>query len=249
MNQPLAAVVLCAGKGTRMKSDLAKVLHQVDGRPLVDYVVDTVEQLDLSPNVVVVGHQAEQVRAVLRGRRVVFADQPEQLGTGDAVRRAEPLLCDFEGTLAVLCGDGPFLRPSTVQELFRRHEDGGFDATILTAVLPDATGYGRVLRNGQGEVLRIVEHKDATPAEREVREINSSIYCFRYPLVQDALREVRDENRQREFYLTDTIAILRRWGRRVGAWIAPDPREVEGINTPQQLEDLARYYHEREGRS
>jgi bifunctional UDP-N-acetylglucosamine pyrophosphorylase / glucosamine-1-phosphate N-acetyltransferase len=240
-----ASLILAAGKGTRMKSDLAKVLHTVDGRALVEYVVDTAEAMSLSPNVVVVGHQADRVREVLRGRPVVFADQTEQLGTGDAVRRAEPALRGFEGTLAVLCGDVPFLRESTLRELFRRHEAGDFDATILTAVLEDATGYGRILRGPDGDVTAIVEHKDATPGQRQVREINSSIYCFRYPRVQEALREVRDENSQGEFYLTDTIAVLRSWGRRVGAWAAPDPREVSGINTPQQLEDLARYYHQR----
>ncbi|MBI5837283.1 MAG: NTP transferase domain-containing protein [Candidatus Eisenbacteria bacterium] len=240
-----ASLILAAGRGTRMNSDLAKVLHQVDGRALVEYVVDTAEGLGLRPNVVVVGHQAKRVREVLRGRDVVFADQPQQLGTGDAVRRARAPLEDFEGTLAVLCGDVPFLRASTLRELFRRHLDGGFDATILTAVLDDATGYGRILRGPNGDVTGIVEHRDATPEQREVREINSSIYCFRYPLVQQALDEVRDENSQGEFYLTDTIAVLRGWGRRVGAWAAPDPREVSGINTPEQLEGLARYYHER----
>jgi bifunctional UDP-N-acetylglucosamine pyrophosphorylase/glucosamine-1-phosphate N-acetyltransferase len=243
-----ASLILAAGKGTRMNSDLAKVLHEVDGRALVEYVVDTVETLGLSPNVVVVGHQADRVRGKLAGRPVVYADQPEQLGTGDAVRRAAFALDGFEGTLAVLCGDVPFLRASTVRELIRRHESGGYDATILTAVLEDATGYGRILRGPGGDVLRIVEHKDATPEERAVREINSSIYCFRYPLVQEALREVTDTNRQKEFYLTDTIAILRGWGKRVGAWAAPDPLEVSGINTAAQLEDLARYYHSREGR-
>jgi bifunctional UDP-N-acetylglucosamine pyrophosphorylase / glucosamine-1-phosphate N-acetyltransferase len=240
-----ASLILAAGKGTRMKSDLAKVLHTVDGRALVEYVVDTAEGLGLTPNVVVVGHQADRVREVLRGRPVVFADQPEQRGTGDAVSRARRALGAFEGTLAVLCGDVPFLRASTLRELFRRHEDGGFDATILTAVLDDATGYGRILRGPDGDVTAIVEHKDASEEQRAVREINSSIYCFRYPLVQDALREVRDENSQGEFYLTDTISVLRAWGRRVGAWAAPDPREVSGINTPRQLEDLARYYHQR----
>jgi len=242
-----ASLILAAGKGTRMKSDLAKVLHTIDGRPLVDYVVETAEGLGLHPNVVVVGHQADRVREVLTGRDVVFADQPEQLGTGDAVRRAAGALDGFDGTLAVLCGDVPFLRASTLTELFRRHEEGRFDATILTAVLDDATGYGRILRGPEGDVLRIVEHKDATPAEREAREINSSIYCFNYPLVQQALAEVRDENKQKEFYLTDTIAILRGWGRRVGAWAAPDPVEVSGINTPEHLEEMARYYHRREG--
>ena len=202
----------------------------------------------LSPNVVVVGHQADRVRQRLAGRPVKFVDQTVQRGTGDAVRRAGPALEGFEGTLAVLCGDVPFLRVSTVRELIRRHEERDFDATILTAVLADATGYGRILRGPEGDVLRIVEHKDASPEERRVREINSSIYCFRYPLVQEALREVNDANRQGEFYLTDSVAILRGWGRRVGAWAAPDPLEVSGINTPQQLEELARYYHAREGR-
>ncbi|HVP38416.1 MAG TPA: NTP transferase domain-containing protein [Candidatus Saccharimonadales bacterium] len=242
-----ASLILAAGKGTRMKSDLAKVLHAVDGRALVEYVVDTVEALGLAPNVVVVGHQADRVREVLRGRPVVFADQPEQLGTGDAVRRARRALRGFQGHLAVLCGDVPFLRPSTLQELFRRHEEGGFDATILTAVLDDAAGYGRILRGPGGEVTGIVEHRDASEEQRQVREINTSTYCFSYPLVQEALAEVRDENSQGEYYLTDTIAVLRAWGRRVGAWAAPDPLEVSGVNTPAQLRALAEYYHRREG--
>ena len=241
-----ASLILAAGKGTRMGSDLAKVLHTVEGRALVEYVVDTVEELGLEPNVVVVGHQASRVREVLRARPVLIAEQPEQLGTGDAVRRAAPLLRGFEGTLAILCGDVPFLRASTLRRLIRGHEEGGFDATILTAALADPTGYGRVVRGPEGEVLRIVEHQDASPEELRVREINTSTYCFRYPLLEEALREVTDRNRQGEFYLTDTIAILRRWGRRVGAWAAPDPMEVSGVNTPAQLEELARYYLTRE---
>ncbi len=241
-----ASLILAAGKGTRMKSDLAKVLHPIDGRALVEYVVDTVEALQLHPNVVVVGHQADQVRETLRGRDVVFADQTEQLGTADAVRRGEGALEGFTGTLAILCGDVPMLRPKTLRELFRRHDEGGYDATILTAVLVDATGYGRIIRDASGEVVKIVEHKDATDAEREVREINSSTYCFSYPWLHQALAEVRAENRQKEFYLTDTIAILRAWGRRVGAWAAPDPREVSGINTVEQLEEMEAYKHERE---
>ena len=241
-----ASLILAAGKGTRMKSDLAKVLHPVDGRTLIEYVVDTAESLHLHPNVVVVGHQAERVQEQLKGRDVVFALQAEQKGTADAVRRAEPLLQGFEGTLAILCGDVPMLRPETLAELFRLHEAGGYDATILTAILEDATGYGRILRGESGDVLRIVEHKDATEEERRVREINSSTYCFSYPWLHKALAEVRADNAQKEFYLTDTIAILRGWGRKVGAWAAPDPREVSGINTVEQLEEMTAYKRERE---
>ena len=242
-----ASVILAAGKGTRMNSDLAKVLHPLAGRALVEYVVDTSEALALDPTIVVVGHQADQVRRRLEGRRVLFADQPEQRGTGDAVRRAEPQLASFDGTLVILCGDVPLLRVSTLEELIRRHESGGFDATILTAILDDATGYGRIIREPGGEVRKIVEHQDATEEERRVGEINSSIYCFRYPRLREALAQVRDQNRQGEFYLTDTIAVLRGGGGHVGAWAAPDPREVWGVNTPAQLQAMDAYRRERGG--
>ena len=147
--------------------------------------------------------------------------------------------------MLVLNGDHPLITPETMRALAEAHASSGAAATLATAVLVDPSGYGRIVRGATGEVLRIVEHKDATVEEREIREINSSIYCFRYPLVQEALREVGVENRQAEFYLTDTIAILRGWGKRVGAWAAPDPREVSGINTPGQLEEMARYRRER----
>ena len=241
----VAAILLGAGVGKRMQSDLAKVLHPVLGRPLLDHVIDAVRAAGVDRIVVVVGHQAERVRAAMAGRGVEFVLQAPQLGTGHAVQQAEPLLAGHGGDLLVVCGDTPALRPATLEELYETHLGTGASATVLTAELDDPTGYGRVLRAPDDRVLRIVEHKDATPAERRVREINSGMFAFHARDLFEALGEVRPDNAQAEYYLTDTLQILRSKGRRISAHRCRDPREVLGVNTPEQLEEVERFMAEK----
>ncbi len=243
-NRDVAAIILAAGVGKRMQSDLAKVLHPALGRPMLDHVIDAVRGAGVGRILVIVGHQAERVRAAMAGRGVEFALQSEQLGTGHAVRQAEPLLADHTGDVIVLCGDTPALRSQTLDALYSTHLRTGASATVLTAELDDPTGYGRVIRGEADAVERIVEHKDATPEERRVREINSGLFAFRTRDLFEALAQVRPDNAQGEYYLTDTLEILRRTGRRVSAYRCPDPREVLGVNTPEQLAQVERFLAE-----
>jgi len=241
----LAAVVLAAGMGKRMQSDLPKVLHRAHGRTLVEWVLDAVRDVGIERIIVVVGHEADRVRAELAAAGVEFVLQEPQLGTGHAVQQAAPLLARHQGDVVVLCGDTPLLRSETLQALHRVHVETGAAATVLTAEFTDPTGYGRVLRAADGSVLRIVEHRDASESERRVREINSGLYVFSGPLLFEALGKVRADNAQGEYYLTDTLEILRRAGRRVSAYRCADPREVLGVNDPEQLREVEEFLEQR----
>ncbi|MGN7471427.1 bifunctional UDP-N-acetylglucosamine diphosphorylase/glucosamine-1-phosphate N-acetyltransferase GlmU [Brevibacillus sp. SAFN-007a] len=238
------AVVLAAGQGTRMKSKLYKVLHPVCGKPMVQHVVDTLGSMQVEDIVVVVGHGADAVRATL-GEGVTYALQEEQLGTAHAVSQAAPFLQDKEGTTFLLYGDVPLLSAQTLSALLTYHEEQQAAATVLTAVLPDPTGYGRIVRNEAGEVLRIVEHKDATEAERAVREINTGIYCYDNRKLWKALAEVKNDNAQGEYYVTDVIGILREAGEKVVAFEAADPDETMGVNDRVQLSEAEAYMRKR----
>ncbi len=234
-NSDLITLVLAAGKGTRMHSDLAKVLHRINGRPMIHYVLDTVRALRPRRIVVIVGHQAGAVRRELSGLPVEFAVQEEQLGTGHAVRQAEPLLAGESGVVLVVAGDTPLIRPTTLASLIHAHRRDGAAASVLTARVAAPTGLGRILRDDAGRIDRIVEEKDATEAQRALKEINTSTYCFEPALLMRALDRLTPENRQGEYYLTDTIGILRREGRRIADAPAVMQEEALGINTPEQL--------------
>lgn len=223
------AVVLAAGQGTRMKSKLYKVLHPVLGRPMVQHVVQQLKPLHLNKIVTIVGFGAEKVKETLDGESE-FALQEEQLGTGHAVMQAEPLLKGKKGTTIVVCGDTPLITSTTFEALITFHEKEGAGTTILTAQTDDPTGYGRVIRNGQGEVERIVEHKDASEDELLVQEINTGTYCFDNEALFAALEEVSNDNAQGEYYLPDVIEILRNKGKKVSAYMTPDFEETLGVN-------------------
>jgi UDP-N-acetylglucosamine diphosphorylase/glucosamine-1-phosphate N-acetyltransferase len=237
-----SAIVLAAGKGTRMKSDLPKVMHPAHGRPMVEWVVDAARAVGCAPVVLVVGHGAPLVRGHFAGRPgTEFVVQDPQLGTGHAVDMARPL---FErGMLGeevlVLCGDGPLIRPHTLDVLLGTHRSTGAAATLATAVVPDPTGYGRIERDASGGFARIVEHKDASPAQRAIREVNPSYYCFRTADLFDALRRVTNQNASGEYYLTDVFELLLRDGRRVSVVDAVPPEDVLSVNTPEQLAEVS----------
>ncbi|MBI5368271.1 MAG: bifunctional N-acetylglucosamine-1-phosphate uridyltransferase/glucosamine-1-phosphate acetyltransferase [Planctomycetes bacterium] len=241
-----AAVILAAGKGTRMISERAKVLHELAGRPMLAHVIDAVTGAGISAVHVVVGYQSEQVRAHCKGVPALFIEQAERRGTGHALLMADPLLSEIDRPILVLCGDAPLVRAETLRRLLEVHTAAAAACTILTCDLPDPTGYGRILRTDAGEVRGIVEHGDATPAERAVREINSGIYCFAAAAVFPALRALRPENRQGEYYLTDVVPLLLAKGLRVASLKAADPTEVLGVNTRQELAQAARALVRRE---
>ncbi|MEU3184350.1 bifunctional UDP-N-acetylglucosamine diphosphorylase/glucosamine-1-phosphate N-acetyltransferase GlmU [Streptomyces sp. NPDC006923] len=248
-NRPAAVIVLAAGEGTRMKSKTPKVLHEVCGRSLVGHVVSAARELDPEHLVVVVGHAREQVEGHLGDAYpgVRTALQAEQNGTGHAVRMAlQELGSTPDGTVVVVCGDTPLLSGETLNALAAAHAADGNAVTVLTAEVPDATGYGRIVRDGaSGAVTAIVEHKDATEAQRAIREINSGVFAFDGQLLADALGKVRTDNSQGEEYLTDVLGILRGAGHRVGAAVAADHREIVGINNRVQLAEARRLLNDR----
>jgi len=242
-SQKTAAIVLAAGKGVRMKSDLPKVLHDIDGRPLICYLADTLKQIDLDRIIIVFGYKKELVEEKLQGFDFEFVEQAERLGTGHAVMMAEKALDGFTGDVLVLLGDVPFLRRETILSLLREHTNRSAAATVLTSVPPDPTGYGRVLRNREGLVRKIVEHKDTTEEEKKITEINTGTMIFKKTELFEALKLLENNNVQGEYYLTDLMEIFLRQGKITAAFRTDDYREALGINSKQQLEELKRAYN------
>jgi len=223
------AVVLAAGQGTRMKSKLYKVLHPVCGKPMVEHVVDHIREIGTERIVTIVGHGAELVQKQL-GDRSEYALQEEQLGTAHAVQQADRVLGTLSGTTLVVCGDTPLIRPETMQSLLDHHKESNAKATILTGLPADPTGYGRIIRNEGGHVERIVEQKDASDEEKKVNEINSGTYCFDNEALFKALKLVKNDNSQGEYYLPDVIEILKNQGEIISAYATTDFEETLGVN-------------------
>ena len=240
-NSGIAAIILAAGQGKRMLSDLPKVLHEIDGRPMVRFVIDAVQRVAPERIVVVTGHQAERVESACAGTGVRYARQAQQLGTGHAVMQALPLLDGFDGTIVVLNGDVPGLRPETIRRFIDYHRESGYTATVLTAKLPDPGGYGRIVRAADGGLVRIVEHKDAGENERAIDEINSGLFCFESEALRATIGRVGRGNAQNEYYLTDVIGLLAASGKPVGAYCVDDAREVAGVNDLGELEAVRRF--------
>jgi bifunctional UDP-N-acetylglucosamine pyrophosphorylase/glucosamine-1-phosphate N-acetyltransferase len=232
---------MAAGLGTRMKSNRAKVLHELGGAPLIAHVVRAAQALEPRSIIVIVGHQAEEVeRATLAevGQLASFVVQEKQRGTGDAVESARTLLENSDSLVLVLSGDVPMIRVETLQKLIESHNDTGAACSILSVRLENPTGYGRIVRDARGAFRKIVEQRDATEEERQVREINSGIYCFEAKELYRALRKVEPKNDQGEYYLTDVAEIILGSGGRVSVYVINDPREVSGINTRAELAEF-----------
>ncbi len=245
MNGPVA-IILAAGQGKRMKSERAKVLHEVCGRPMIRYVVDAARGAGARTIVVVVGFAADQVRADLHDEPdVLFAEQAEQLGTGHAAKVCRPILSDYEGPAMILVGDEPLLRPEPLADLFRRQQEDNAACLLGTAMLPDPTGFGRILRDSAGRFLRIVEERDCSPEERAIREVNPSCYVFRLPILWEALDRITTTNAQREYYLTDAPAHLMAMGEKVLALNVLAAEDVLGVNTRQHLAQATAIMQER----
>jgi bifunctional UDP-N-acetylglucosamine pyrophosphorylase / glucosamine-1-phosphate N-acetyltransferase len=233
-------VVLAAGKGTRMKSARAKVLHEVAGSPILQWVLRTAAALDPRTTTVVVGHQAEEVKAAFSHEtNVTFVVQEPQRGTAHALLTAAPMLRGQTGTLILLYGDVPMLTAKTVKRLVDCHLAAGAAATVLTAIVEDPHGYGRIVRSGE-QIARIVEERDASSAEREIREINSGIYAFALDGLFDAVRSIAADNAQGEHYLPDLVTIYRQRGRTVATVTVADPDEIRGINSRAELAEVSR---------
>lgn len=237
-------VILAAGKGTRMKSELPKVLHRAGGKAMLQHVIDAASAAGAQKHIVVVGCGAQRVVEEI-GAQASFVEQREQLGTGHAVMQAEPLLRNFAGTVMVLCGDTPLLTGDLLEKLFEEHRAAGAAATVLTARMPDATGYGRIIRAADGRVQRIVEQKDATAKELAVDEVNSGIYCFERKALFEALAGTDCQNAQGEYYLTDVLEILSGRGEKVWAAEAADYRQTLGVNSRRHLAEAEKLLRRR----
>ncbi len=233
----LAVIILAAGKGTRMKSPLAKVLQPLSGHPLLFYVLETVKELNADRVSVVVGFQADEVKAAFPDSGIEFVEQKEQLGTGHAAQQTESCLTGFTGDVLVLCGDMPLVKPSTLKNLIKKHQASGASCTLLT-LKPEneeAKDFGRILRDGDRSIIRIVENKDATAQEKKVCEYNSGIYCFDRNLLYKALSSVDNSNSQNEYYLTDTIEFLVKNQYSIQSVQTKDSDEILGINSPEDM--------------
>jgi UDP-N-acetylglucosamine diphosphorylase/glucosamine-1-phosphate N-acetyltransferase len=246
MDLRIAVVILAAGLGKRMKSTRAKVLHEVLGKPMVVYVVETAVQIAGKAVVVVVGNQAEEVRRVVsRSAEVAFAYQERQLGTGHAVMCAMPHLPEDSEEIMVLCGDVPLITAATLRTLVADHVQAGRDASLLAVDVDHPHGYGRILTTPDGRISGIVEEADATDEQRTIRTINSGIYCINRHFLEEALPRLTSDNAQGEFYLTDIIRIGFASGRKVGAAWADNADEILGINTPQDLSRVEAIFNKR----
>ncbi len=237
----LGVIILAAGKGTRMKSDLVKVLHPVAGIPMLALTLNLARSLRPDRIAVVVGFQGQRVREQFGAEDLRFVEQKEQLGTGHAVLTAGPAFENFHGTVLILCGDVPLLTEKTIERFIGFHKEGGNILSVLTTRLEDPTGYGRIFRGKKGELLRIVEQKDLPPGEEAIREINTGIYCVEAGFLFKALSGLSNRNAQGEFYLTDIVARASSQGEKAAAYLAEDPREVMGINTRMDLVKASQY--------
>jgi bifunctional UDP-N-acetylglucosamine pyrophosphorylase / glucosamine-1-phosphate N-acetyltransferase len=240
--RPLASIILAAGKGKRMNSDLPKVVHHVAGEPMVRWVVKASREAGARPIILVIGHGGEAVRAAFKGddTDIRYAVQDQQLGTGHATMCAKDALGDFPGgsDVLVLAGDGPLIRAETIRIMHRRHVEVGAAATMATSVIPDATGYGRIVRDSAGRFDAIVEHKNATQDQRLIREVYPSYACFDAKLLFEMLTLLKPDSVSSEYYLTDVFRMLKDRGKRVEIVDAVPPEDILSINDPQQLAEV-----------
>lgn len=240
----LRAVILAAGKGTRMRSKLPKVLHKVGGKPMLQHVLDAADAAGAAEKIVIVGHEAELVEAMV-GEQGKIVLQAEQLGTGHAVMQTQEALADFKGTVMILCGDTPLLDGAELKKFYEAHVQSGAAATVLTAHMDNPFGYGRIVRDAEGNVQGIVEEKDADAQQKLIKEVNTGIYCLECPLMFEVLSTLTCDNAQGEYYLTDVLTKLNAAGRKVGGVVTEDSDMVMGINSRRQLAEAESVMRER----
>lgn len=238
------ALILAAGEGKRMKSKYSKMVHKINGKEVVKWVCETVEKANFKETIIIVGHKADQVKECL-GNKYEYVHQKEQLGTGHAVMQARDLLEKRKGLVFILCGDTPLISVDTIRNTLEYHKSNNNRATVITASLDDPTGYGRIVRGLDGNVIKIVEHRDATPEELNINEINSAMYCFQIEDLLLALGELKNDNDQGEYYMTDTVEILIKKGLKVGAYKIKNPSEILGINDRIQLHQASEVLKDR----
>ena len=241
----LRAVILAAGKGTRMNSELPKVVHRIEGKCLVDYAIDAAYGAGAKEVCLVVGYKSEVVKESISHKDVAFAMQEEQLGTGHAVKCASNFLTE-DGETLILFGDTPLITAETLVRLRDYHKKQGNTVTVLSAMIDDPTGYGRIIRDADGRFIKSVEHKDATDAERISHEINSGMYIFDTSELRDALEKITPNNAQGEYYLPDTLTIIKEKGLKVDAFALENPEDITGVNDQVQLATAAEIIRRRQ---
>lgn len=240
--QPLATVILAAGKGTRMKSDLPKVLHIVDDKPMLIHVINLARQLKSEIIINILGHAKDLVIEAIASENVEYVIQEPQLGTGHAVQQTESLLNYFGGDVLVLSGDVPLLRKSTIDKMLKIHREADNGATVLTAIFDDPHGYGRVIRKDDNTLDIIIEEKDCNDEQRKIKEINAGIYIFKSKELFPALNKIKNDNKQNEYYLPDTLKYIAKGGQSIALHITGEPIEITGVNTVEQLRELNLIY-------
>jgi len=239
----LATIILAAGKGVRMKSDKPKVVFEFAGKPMINRVVETAQKIESNIIAIVVGYKKEMIIDIIpKTEKIKFIEQKEQHGTGHAVMVTENVFKDFDGNIFILCGDVPLLRPETLQKMLEKHKKTNAACTVLTAIMEDALKYGRIIRKKDGNVLKIIEFKDASEKEKLIKEINTGIYCFDAKNLFSALQKVTNDNQQNEYYLTDTLEILNNDNKLVTSVLLDDMIEASGVNSKEQLKNLEKEY-------
>ncbi len=240
--QKLATVIMAAGKGIRMKSDLPKVLHLVDDKPMLIHVIDLARQLNSDKIITILGHNKDLVIGAIKSENVEYVIQEPQLGTGHAVLQTEPLLKYFDGDVLVLSGDVPLLRESTMEKMLQIHREADNGATVLTAIFENPHGYGRVIRKNNDALDYIIEEKDCTDEQRRIKEINGGIYIFKSKELFPALNKINNSNRQNEYYLPDALKYIAKARQSIVLHITDEPIEISGVNTVEQLKELNLIY-------
>jgi UDP-N-acetylglucosamine diphosphorylase/glucosamine-1-phosphate N-acetyltransferase len=236
--QQLATVILAAGKGTRMKSDLPKALHKVNEKPLLMHVIGLAKNINSEIIINILGHQKDLVIEAIASENVEYVIQEPQLGTGHAVQQTYPLLKDFDGDVLVLSGDVPLLRKSTIEKMLKIHREADNGATVLTAIFENPHGYGRVIRNNNDTLDYIIEEKDCNDEQRKIKEINAGIYIFKSKELFPALNKIKNDNKQNEYYLPDALKYIANAGQSIALHITSEPIEISGVNTVEQLREL-----------
>ncbi|KNF07802.1 bifunctional protein GlmU [Gottschalkia purinilytica] len=244
----ILSVILAAGEGTRMKSKLPKVVHKICGKPLLNHVIDSAEEAGIEKNVVVVGHKADKVKEIVKSDNIIYVNQPvgdnDPYGTGFAVMQAQDHIED-DSYVVILCGDTPLIKSETIKEFVEYHKAGNYEATVLTAEVEDPTGYGRIVRDENDQVIAIVEQKDATEEQRKITEINSGVYCFKGKNLKSILGKLDNNNSQQEYYITDAIEILNKEEFKVGGYKISGHEEIQGINSKIQLAEAEKIMRKR----
>ena len=243
----IAGIILAAGRSKRMKSERVKVLCNLNGRPILSYVIDAVKDCGIEKIFVVVGHQAESVREKFQESDIEFVEQKERLGTAHAVDQTRNYLYNFKGEILVLCGDTPLIQASTLKELHRKHKESKADITLLTSIIDNPPGYGRIIRDGDGSIEAIIEDKDTTADQRKIKEINAGVYCFNKKILFDLLPQITCNNKQKEYYLTDIIGLAKKENFRLEGFLIAEFNETRGINTQEELAQVGKVFENRAG--